>query len=694
MIVKKNYFLWVLSLALLFVFSGCGGPQDKFDGGQDGSDGGIDDCQRDNSQKGNITDEWKLTAGGEARSGYICPRQDIDHFWFEVSDPRTIVRVSLANNVALSPVDLCYDIFLQGSDIRRGGLCDSDGMDGITELTGTHYLDEAGTYFLEVRDEGGDDEDPRLLDNYMLSIELVPDKDSYESNNTADEAKQLGAAQGYISYLGDHDWFKLTTSSAGQILVLDLSNNAQTPVDLRYEVFMPDKTTPINAGQDDDGMRETTSLHDVLGLPEAGTYYVLITDVGDDDSDTETGYTLALSTQSNPDPRDQSGDNNNWEDATSVSSGQTIADGYLATRGDVDWYVISSPGTSDSNPALIEIDLQVPSGSPLIPAVDLVVADPNTPCSAGDDCGYLVWTCSGCEMVDQCLDAQCPSHECDKAQGKCTGAGECIDGGSGMGCGIRSLVMHGPDFGVSGNAKHLHTVAPMYGSRYYLMVRDYQARHIDIQNSYSFTATVHPEQDTHESPPNGLYLPYITDRQEDDTRDWNKSMASTINCSDNGSEISCGPIEGYISFRGDQDWYKLVLSGQNYTVPKEAESDPVTMGESVDFNVMWDWSFSGSGMNLGYVVMRGSDEMGPELGSGSGSWGDAGGQCSYLCGEYHLPTTLYLWVFTPDFKKYDFQHPYNLTIRAVRGVCPDNCGYCLSCPYMCPNTRNPDPQCI
>jgi len=676
-------------LAVLLI--GCGGTQESTDGGKDGGDGGLDSCQRDNSKENDTSEEWKLEPGGDGVSGYICPKQDIDHYWFEVSEPRSIIGVSLSNNVSLSPVDLCYDIFKQGSRTRLGGKCDSDGMDGITELYGTHYIEETGIYFLEIRDEGGDDEDPRLTNNYMLSIELVPDKDTYEPNNSAEEAKDPGAAQGYISYQGDEDWFKVAAQNAGMILHLDLTNDSQTPVDLRYEAYMPDGTTPINAGQDDDGMRDTADLHDILPMPEAGTYYVRITDANDDDSDTDVGYTLALSTENNPDPRDRSGGNDNWEDATAINSGQTVSDGYLATRGDTDWYVITSPGTSDVNPALLEVELEVFSGSPLVPAVDLIVADPNTPCSQGDDCNYLVWECGGCNNVDECLDAQCPSHECDKALGKCTGSGECMDGGSYDGCGIRSLVVYGPSFGVSANPKHLRTVAPMYGERYYLMVRDYQARHIDTVNSYSFTATVHPELDTHE--PNGLYHPYITETQEEETRDWNRSTAVTINCTDSGSEITCGPIEGYISFRADQDWYKLVLSGQNYTVPSEPESDPETMGPTVDFDVLWDWSFSGSNMNLGYVVMRGSDEMGPELGPGSGTWGGGDGQCSYLCGEYHLPTTLYLWVFTPDFKKYDYEHPYSLTIRAVRGVCPDNCPYCQGCPYACPNPNIPNPEC-
>jgi len=120
------------------------------------------------------------------------------------------------------------------------------------------------------------------------------------------------------------------------------------------------------------------------------------------------------------------------------------------------------------------------------------------------------------------------------------------------------------------------------------------------------------------------------------------------------------------------------------------------MGDFIDYDLLWDWSFSGrSDMPLGYVVMSGARDMGPELGVGSGTWGDGAGECSYLCGEYHLPTTLYLWVFTPTFKKYDYSNPYNVTIRAVKGICPDNCSFCEAgqCTYPCPNPNNPVPDC-
>ncbi len=683
----------ILSLALCT----CGTSEDSNSDGGDDVDGGIDVCQRDDSQKGSTATEWQLVPDGEPASGYICPKRDVDHYWFEVTQPRSIVDVSLSNNVLASTVQLCFDIYKQGEDIRYGGECDNDSTDGKTNLNSTWYLEEAGTYFIEVRDDRGDTEDSRVLNNYLLSIGVVQDKDEYEPNDSAAQAKTIAGGQGYLSYREDEDWYKVDVSSAGQIMLLELTNSAKTEVDLRYEVFMPDGSTRINAGEDTDGMNgDNTYLHDSLALAEAGTYYIKISDINGDDADLDLGYSLSVSTRNNPDARDSSGTGNEeWAQATPITSGSTITGAYLATRGDDDWYVIESPGVDDVHPALLEIDLVFPNASPIEPVINLLVADPHTPCTAGDACGELVSTCSGCNNDIECLKAQCPSHECLTHLSKCKGSGECLNGGSYWGCGVTSLFMYGVEWSETGNAKHLHTVAPMYGQRYYFRVSDYQSKRFDADNAYTLTITVRQEKDTHEVPPNGLYLPYMTESQENASRNWNKQLATPINCTESGGEIVCGPIVGYLSYRGDQDWYVMSRNG-GAVVPAEPESSPAEKSVTVDWDLQIDWSFNNgkSGMPVGILVDPGRQTpMGPEVTAGSGTWGVGAGECSYFCGEYHTPDSFYLWVFNDTFRKYDYEHPYSVTIRLVRD-CPANCGYCDDdrCEYGCPTPTNPDPE--
>jgi hypothetical protein len=674
----------------LFGLRGCGtGSDGEPDGdGGGGPDGPLDKCQVDNSASKNTDPEWQLQDGGDAKEGWICPKGDIDYFWFEVDTPRTIVAVDLHNNVTLSPVDLCYDLYYQNEDIRLSGLCDPDGIGGVTELEGTHYLERAGTYDLLVRDQGGDDEDPRKSNKYMLSIQMVADPDTYEPNNTKNEAKTLGAASGFISYLGDEDWYQIDVGAARQIVSVDLTTSGSTPVDLHYLLLEPDGVTPVNEGSNFNGMDGATALHDVLPCFTQGTFYLVVSDLDDDDSDLEVGYSLSVNVQTSPDSVDPKRETP--YNAVEISSGQNVTGRYFDFRGDEDWYKITSPGTTDSNPALLEIDIEIPGSSTTDPAVDLIVPDPHNECVDGvDSCETLEWNCARTQDCNtaECIHARCPSHECFIDMGKCTGAGWCLQRASGgWGCGIRSLVMHGADWSRTGSARHLHTVAPMYGDTYYLLVRDFPSRDpgtdVDIQNAYSFTATVHQELDSWE--PNGLYNPYATNEEYEDTRDWNRGLAKNLNCTTDASGLTCPTITGYLSYRGDQDWYK-------FSVPREAEEDPATMGPYVDWDMQFEWSFSGnSAMEINYTLY-GGNRMGFVAGTGSGTFGDD--ECAYYCGEYHTPATVYLVVQHKDRKEYDYQNPYVLTIRGLRD-CPLDCSYCQAdCTnYPCPNPRNPNPS--
>jgi hypothetical protein len=617
----------------------------------------------DDSQMRPIQDpDWELVPGGAAYTGYLCPRGDIDHFWFNVAQPGTTITVNLANNVAMSPVDYCYVIFPQGENApAAGNLCDHDGLDGVTVLHGNHYIEEPGTYFLEVRDESMDEEDSNNM--YKLSIMDETDPDGYESNDGVATASQPAGAPGYISYLGDQDWYAIPVSGSGKIVKIELSTSAASPVDLTYTLFEPDGTTPINSARNWDGLKGAVSLQDALPVPQAGTYYLVVSDADDDDVDIEVGYNLQVSLAADPDSRDQNPRNDTFEEASLLSSGQTVSSAYLATRGDEDWYRIEASGVSGSNPGLLEIELQLDSGSPVDPAVDLLLADPDTPCSPGDGCEVLTQTCGGgsCGSSVECANAQCPSHECVTHLGKCSGGGVCLPGG----CAVRSLTLYGADWSQTNNGRHLHTTAPMYASTYYILVRDFHADHFDSGRAYRLTVTIHQERDSHERPANGLWIPYADNEQEDETRSWNRSMASTVNCANDGGTINC-TIEGYLSYRGDQDWYKLdsIPTGQNY-------------------DLQFPWSFSGnSAMIINYTMyLGGRAHTGFVESTGSGTWGTSG--CVYICGAHHTSRPAYLRVMHKDRKEYDFQNPYRITVKAYPG-CPSSCEHCVGDGY-CPH---------
>lgn len=131
------------------------------------------DCRIDDSQTRSTDPDWKLDPAEEPVEGLICPRGDIDHYWFVTTEAGTTIEVELVNKVSMSPVDLCYWIFpQQDEEPPVGHACDKDGLDGITEIHGIHYLHEVGTYFLEVDDWLRDDED--VINRYYISIDLTP----------------------------------------------------------------------------------------------------------------------------------------------------------------------------------------------------------------------------------------------------------------------------------------------------------------------------------------------------------------------------------------------------------------------------------------------------------------------------------------------------------------------------------------
>jgi len=674
---------------------GCGGGGDS----PDASEGDADPfrCVVDNSQPRTDADpSWQLTPGGEDKTGHVCPPGDTDHYWFQVASPGTILSVRLANNVPMSPVDLCYAIFPAAAGAPAvGGLCDQDGLDGQTDLRGTHYLSQAGLYFLEVRDGSSDEEDTR--NPYMLSIGEIVDPDTYEPNDSQATAKPLQAGvPGFISFLGDRDWYAVAVTQPGSILSLTLTTTAAGPVDLRYTLYRPDGTTVINSGLDGNGMDGPTRLEDVLPVAEVGTYYLVVSDDRDDDASIEVGYALALALEVDPDPRDRTERNDDFGHAVPITSGSPVTQGFLATRADEDWYRIEAPGVSDTAPALIEVELVFDPASPVDPAVDLIVGDPRTPCAAGDPCDTLTATCGGgCENA-ACANAQCPSHECLAHLERCRGAGFCLPEG---GCAIRNLVMHGADWSPTGDPHRLHTVAPMYGSVYYVVVRDFQSDDLDPDLGYTLTVTVRPEQDAHE--PNGVFLPYATNEQEEEARSANPSRATPIACADDGTTVTCGPIAGYLSFRGDQDWYRLEA------IPDLAELVPEGQSLKVDWDLRFDYAFAGNpSMEVYYTLFLGgannmrsgmcatpggsSHEGGCYRNSTAGTMGDS--ECSYICGEYHGGRPAYLRVMHYDRKLYDYTAPYSITVRAIRG-CPLTCEWCEpeTVDYACPNPGNPNP---
>src|SRR5699024_4608486 len=93
---------WAAWVVALGVATGCG-KNDARPNTQ--IDAGVLVCERDEHSK---PEQAVPLAVDTAQSGYICPEGDRDWYQIEVPSDQTVVNISLAMAVPLSPVEISY----------------------------------------------------------------------------------------------------------------------------------------------------------------------------------------------------------------------------------------------------------------------------------------------------------------------------------------------------------------------------------------------------------------------------------------------------------------------------------------------------------------------------------------------------------------------------------------------------------
>jgi hypothetical protein len=704
---KQIFVLGVCGVAIaLLVVVGCSGKGSSDDTCEANGDCNvtIGECANDDSSmpdNGQFDPDWKLVADSPSALNYICPAKDVDYFWFETTADGTILSVTLLNTVSNSPINLCYSI-IPNSDHNQ--TLDPPKCRGATigqiDIQATHYIEKSGIYFIKV---WADNNKEDRKNAYVIKISQVTDPDQYEkngANNDKGHAKSVVANQkGYISYLGDQDWFKIDGATAGQMLSITLDTDGGSELNLYYEVWSNDTRLYSNVTYDPNESLNTIdpiNIEDMLALPVSGTYYVMITDKEGDTSSTTVGYTVTLTLEENPDNYDKNQPfNNSPTNATSFPvNGGTIPNVFIASRGDQDWYKISSSQVvTIDEPKLLAIELSgLPATSQVVPAVDLFVADQKTSCSSNSDCDVLTTLCDERE----CFNGECVVVvENNINVNHCRGGGVCLPSGK---CAINQLVMLGSlveknSWSESQNdIKHLKTVAPMYGSEYYILVESYKGQNYDQSHSYTIKVNVIDEPDR-VNEINSLYLPYADNDEDESLRKLSSDIATNVDCvlqtGSNPVKYIC-TITGYLSFRGDQDWYKL----NNIT---RIQEDAPNTTQWKDWNLKITCTNNSPDTNVNFEIFSGGELIIPrrsDFQNGQGTvviGGDIADKCSYLCGEYYFSdydTTTYLRVQHSNRRKYDYAHSYTLTIEATL-ECPRNCGHCNP---SCQDHPCPSPQ--
>ena len=179
------------------------------------------------------------------------------------------------------------------------------------------------------------DDTPSEID--PVSADCTAD-DQSEPANAVSLAGQPG--EGYICPTGDLDWYAFSVPAADKLVSVNVTMPvALSPVQPTYAIFPKGANgePEMVAAQPPADITGTT-----LNLTHCiapGDYYLLMRDQGDDSVDTRNAYTVNISTGPDPDTAEP---NNVVANATALTPGTPVT-GYVACRGDQDWYSFDIP---------------------------------------------------------------------------------------------------------------------------------------------------------------------------------------------------------------------------------------------------------------------------------------------------------------------------------------------------------------
>lgn len=660
-------------------------------------------------------------------SGQICPRADVDWYSIDVPAGNDLLDLKVGFSTAVTRIDLQADLYASdGTTAVAGGQLVDDKLDDSQSNVSSTVRVTPGSFRLSVRDVGDDERDD--LNQYTLTATPAKDPDSHEPNDTNATAKAADAQQGWFSFAGDVDVFKITIAAGTPILFVEIANNAASKAVVRYSLQdatgkeLASGTAPPSA----------TPLREQRALTTPGDYFVVLRQEASraPDRRPEGAYLLTLTQKAEPDTNETTTRNDDAANATCLGSGGcasgfngsadvalTQKQGFVTTTGDRDFYRFD---LASGAPATIEINLTQPTPAGTQIAFDLLVPDMNSACATDGDCDSLNTACTDdfdCELSHVCLPPGA-YHFCPAGQScrRCVGGGACVPSGVGQAkvCAAAAFSSQIPPTvaNMSGSSI-LHTAQPLFtAGSYFISVHDFQGNEYDDARAYTLTTKIWRELDPGDNAAtaaqrNNFYNPYPLQTQ---------SHAESANRAIDITNVIRGPtgVTGYISYQSDEDWYKFKYPCVN------AQGQPVTCG------IRFGWDQPASSKLRVVLLMRRDDlgihesfvyegsldglaHPGQTFGDLAASGGDcgecsfadyrhAGGDASY---EYYLQIRDY------GADDWEPQQPYHFSIiglagpngiTGVNGVtagtglaagCPSACNYFApntNCACGCPGT--------
>lgn len=296
-----------------------------------------------------------------AAEGFIAFQGDED--WFRLAMPgQGLMNLSIETGAGSQPLQLVCTLFGPDGRTVKGELQVRADQDAATYHT--RFALAQGVHYLRIRDAGDDGADPDVP--YAVSWSFEPDPDSNEPNgNFSTRRENLNHAtllpvggwqEGFVGSTADQDWFQVFVERPG-VYNFALSNDSASDVDLMLSLYQPDGETLLLVRQDEGGQGEDgpTRIEAQLYLFQAGTYFLLVQDLGNDDTDLSVPYRVEV--RPVPLPVGSPEPDEDRSQARTILPGQTVT-GWIEFEGDRDWYSILILGNQD---VIVEIWNDAPS---------------------------------------------------------------------------------------------------------------------------------------------------------------------------------------------------------------------------------------------------------------------------------------------------------------------------------------------
>jgi hypothetical protein len=320
-------------LSMLLLLMACGGG-----GSNSGDDSGV-----------------RTLTANEQVAGEIASEGDVDWYSYQVTAPDTMVQVSCTSSTLRPDVDLLMTVYEEddaGNKQRLFATHAPDGSELPADLQINLFIDTPKEIFIAVRDL--QDNDASETETYYVKVaEAVAN----EGNETFAQAESLRiddettCLDDNIGTVGDTDCFTFDVIQDGvYVAKVDFNRfNGGTTVNLAVELY-DDQGNQL--ARMTEGQGEQYYLQHHL---EAGTYYLLVEDNGQDDADASSNFHVCVESVSGV---TEYGDNDTRDTAQTLSTdvaGSYTVSGFLDYEGDVDWYRLPIGATGTSGLKIMQV---------------------------------------------------------------------------------------------------------------------------------------------------------------------------------------------------------------------------------------------------------------------------------------------------------------------------------------------------